>query len=92
MKNVILFQDGRKAEVKPKDGADEFKFEDLQKIVGGYIQVLYLPDSSIILTDEDGRAKGKKLNEAGTELLAGTQYAGQYLVGDVIHCDFSVLK
>lgn len=56
---------------------------DLQKIVGGFIETIHLPDKRIMIVDEDGKMKGKPLNKKATEM-----YAPQWdtVVGDVIVC------
>lgn len=51
--------------------------EEAQKIVGGYVQALYL-EHGVLLFDEDGLSKELKINEAATAL------AGQPIVGDAL--------
>lgn len=36
--------------------------EDLQKLVGGYIEFVPVAESAAIICDEEGRLKGKKYN------------------------------
>ena len=43
----IIKTDGTIVEVTPQNGTD-FQLEELQKIVGGYIEVLRLTDNEII--------------------------------------------
>lgn len=62
-------------------GADSLV--DLQKIVGGFIEIVYLPDKRIMVIDEDGKLKGKPINKKAPEM-----YAPQWdtIVGDVVVC------
>jgi Domain of unknown function (DUF3846) len=63
-------------EVKPANGK-KFSLEELQKLVGGYIE--YVPRSRpIAYCDEEGRLKEKPLN------ALASQRFNQLLVGDVV--------
>ena len=49
--------------------------EKLQKMVGGYIQVVKAANSDDqIIMDEEGKIKGKKINPKATELYVGEEY------------------
>jgi hypothetical protein len=52
--------------------------ESMQKTVGGYIEIVYLPDGRMMVVDEEGLLKNKDLN------IVASQLAGQQIVGDVI--------
>lgn len=56
---------------------------DIQKIVGGFVEMICLPDKRLMLVDEDGKMKGLPINKVATEM-----YAPQWdtVVGDVIVC------
>ena len=66
--------------------------EQMQKFVGGYIEVVTSADTnSQIVLDEEGKLKGKPLNKEATELYVGEEKddtcAGwdfDYIVGDVM--------
>ena len=66
--------------------------EEMQKFVGGYIEVVTSADTnSQIVLDEEGKLKGKPLNKEATELYLGEEQddtsAGwdfDYIVGDVM--------
>lgn len=53
---------------------------EIQKLVGGYFEVIRIPGDTarLMLVDEDGRPKGLKPNPNATEL------AGQVIYGDVL--------
>ena len=63
--------------------------KEAQKLVGGYVERIDLPDGRQMLVDEDGKTKGKPLNEKATELLNknSTEPFKQIIVGDVIVLD-----
>lgn len=50
----IIKTDGTIVEVTPQNGTD-FQLEELQKIVGGYIEVLRLTDNEIMVANEEGK-------------------------------------
>ena len=66
--------------------------EEMQKFVGGYIEVVTSADTnSQIVLDEEGKLKDKPINKEATELLIGEAMddtsAGwdfDYIVGDVM--------
>lgn len=47
----IYKTDGTVVEAKPKNGKD-FKLEELQAIVGGYIEVLPINNKEVLVCDE----------------------------------------
>ncbi len=90
MKTRIIRANGSEVEVKPLNGKN-FRLKEMQTIVGGYIQALYFHDF-VMITNEDGKVIGLTYNEPATELLAGSSYAGQFITGDVLVCQFSEFK
>lgn len=63
--------------------------EELQKLVGGYINVVESLDGEAdIVLDEEGKLKGKEVNESATTLWLGDDKADWFdvLVGDVVVC------
>ena len=75
---VILHGNGPVSDFRPK--GEEFTLGELQKAVGGYIEIVSVPPWSdiILIVDEEGRLKHKRCNEAASEM------AGQYIVGDAV--------
>ena len=69
-----------------KDKAPTLK--ELQALVGGYIQVVYVDDGKTqIVMDEEGKLKGKQVNLEAT----GVWFPDQYILPDVIVGDAVVL-
>lgn len=71
--------------IRPDNGTD-FSCRELQGYVGGYIEIVRLPNNYILVVDEEGRLKNKKLNKKATEL------AGQPIVGDVVLCKSKMVR
>ena len=68
---------GRPKEVMPANNTD-FKLREVQKLVGGYVEVVYLRDGRIMLVDEEGLLKGSPLNRAASRM------AGRPIVGNAV--------
>jgi Domain of unknown function (DUF3846) len=64
---TLLKADGTEQEVTPRWGK-KFTLEELQKLVGGYIEPIKLP-SGYMLVNEDGRGKRLPENALATKRL-----------------------
>ena len=80
--------------IKP-DGAVEpyppqgktYTLEEMQKAVGGYIEILHPPDPRLLMViNEEGKLKGLPLNEAATRLMGENLLPGDYIVGNALVC------
>ena len=60
--------------------------EQLQKMVGGYIEVVTAKNGDQIILDEEGRLKGKPINEDASEHWLGDTWDNDTanIVGDAI--------
>jgi hypothetical protein len=87
----IIKTTGEVFETQPKNGTD-FSLEELQKIVGGYIEVVSLHDGRLIVCDEQGKCKGKDRNHKATEMFRLTLLTTDFLVGDVLVCRENEIK
>lgn len=63
-------------EFPPADGK-RYTLEEIQKMVGGFFQIVSLEDKYIVLADEDGLSKKLPYNEFASHLY------GKHLVGNV---------
>ena len=75
---TLISANGREKVVMPANGTD-FKLREVQKMVGGYVEVVYLRDGRIMLVDEEGLLKGLPLNRAASR-MAGRPIVGEALV------------
>lgn len=66
MSSTLYYVDGRKEEIHPAGAT--WTLEELQTLVGGYIQVLRTHDARWMVIDEEGKNKSKPLNPLATIL------------------------
>lgn len=81
----VILTDGREIAVKPKNGTD-FSLEELQEVVGGYIEIIYVKGNDIMVLNEEGKLIGLPINDKVSEL------AGELIVGNVLVCDTKMVK
>jgi len=66
---ILVVEPEKEAEVREIEN----KLEDLQKIVGGYIEVVSLGQGVTLVCDEEGKIKGKQPNwDVNGDLIVGT--------------------
>lgn len=87
----LIKVDGTTKTIEPKDGVSfQFKGEAYDLIGTDMIQIVYTHNDRMLLIDEEGKLKGKPINQLATRLY---QY-GKHdpIVGDVILCDKEMCK
>lgn len=90
MKGRILFVDGREEFIEPKNGTD-FSLEELRAIVGGYIEIVYLDDSRIMIVNEEGKIYRLPVNVKATFIVNGIGKQ-DLIVGNVLVCRSEMVK
>lgn len=81
-KHILV--DGSEKVVTPKNGK-HFSLAELQTFVGGYIEMLILPNRSWLILNEEGKLKGLPRNERATVLGHACGIADDdFIVGDVL--------
>lgn len=92
MKAVYIKCDGTRTGITPKNGID-FSLEELQKYVGGYIEIINV-FSQIMIIDDEGKLKGKEINPVATQLARTSQsiMPNDCIVGDVVVCETEMVK
>lgn len=78
MHSVIIKPTGEELPTTPKDGKC-FTLEELQTIVGGYIEIVQLKHGLVIVVNEDGISK-ELLPNLNASKLAGCDIRGTTLV------------
>lgn len=63
-----------------------YELEELQEIVGGYIELVYLPNDEIMVVNEEGLLYNLPYNPKASN------YANRPIVGDVLICKRKHLK
>ena len=62
----------------------------MQKMVGGYVEVVPVFNNKYIVVDEDGRSKGYKHNSIASQLVHGHVIGD--IVGDMLLCDIGEIQ
>lgn len=89
---VIITVEGDLKPCTPANGSD-FKLCEAQKIVGGYIESVYIDDNTIMIVNENG--KFEQPPNAVATMVAHKKQAiceGDYICGDVIICNTKMLR
>lgn len=83
----IIKTTGEVIEVAPKNGTD-FSLEELQSIVGGWIEIVNLRDGRLLCLDEVGKLDGKERNHVATDIYRQAfPQCKDFIVGDVLLCN-----
>ena len=82
----IYKTDGSVTDVQQAKGK-YFSLEELQKIVGGYIEIIYLGQTGLVMVmNEEGKLDGLPINELASEIAQGYIQRYDKIVGDVLVC------
>jgi hypothetical protein len=82
----IIKTNGEIIYAEPKNGKD-FKLRELQAIVDGYIEIVWLPNDKIMVVNEDGKLRGLETNVEATRIYYNAFGYKDIIVGDVLLCD-----
>ena len=80
---IVLHSDGTQTTVTPAS-PPAFSLHELQAMVGGWIEIVSLPDGRILVIDEEGKLNGYPRNEQATRLAAGRLFPGDYIAGPAV--------
>lgn len=88
----ILYADFGLEEVEPKNGTD-FSLEEMQSIVGGYIEIVDLNDSQCLVVNEEGKCEHLPYNAIATNVLRlAYQHTTDYIAGNALLCNINQIK
>ena len=91
MTSTWIKANGETKDVSPMNGTD-FSLEEAQGFVGGYIEVVRLSPTQIMIVNEEGIIRGMRLNE-NASLIATMSHGFSYpIYGDVLVCPDEMLK
>jgi hypothetical protein len=76
--NVVMHPDGSITSIAPKNGK-HYTLEELQALVGGYIELVPMSKGRYAVVNEEGMFLGLDLNP-GASLLLGTAIVGPCVV------------
>lgn len=91
MKAMVITTGGAIKEVAPANNHD-FSLEELQKFVGGYIEIISLSESQIMVLNEEGKLNNLPYNEEATKLFQKAYKTNDFIVGDVLVCDSEMVQ
>jgi hypothetical protein len=77
--------DGTIEEVQPNNGST-YSLKELHAFVGGYIELVYLPDGRLMVLNEEGKMNDLPFNSLATALYNPHSAFQDYIVGDVLVC------
>ena len=83
--DYIIKTDGMKIKIAPD--AKTYTLEEMQEIVGGYIEFVWLSPFYLMVVNEEGKLNGLQLNESATDLLRLYKDTTDFVVGDVLVCE-----
>jgi hypothetical protein len=78
---TLYRENGTAEEVQPANGSS-FTLQEMQTLVGGYIEITETRDGRLMVLDEEGKLKGKRMNLPATMLYRYGSY--DPIVGDVV--------
>ena len=90
---TILKTNGTQQKVTPKNGTD-FQLDEMQEIVGGYIEIVRVCTGELIICNDNGKLYGLTINDNAT-LIAHAYKAiatDDFIVGDVLICNKNQVK
>lgn len=87
----IIKTTGEIVDITPKNGTD-FTLEEMQSIVGGWIEIQNLNNGRKMVVDEEGKLKGKDINIIATNCYREQVSPFDCVVGDVLLCNSNEIK
>lgn len=81
---TLIKSNGEILEVTPKD-KKSFQLEELQKYVGGLIEIVQTKLGKPMIINEEGKNDDLPLNQTASEMYQYSEY--DFIVGDVLICD-----
>ncbi len=82
----IIKTDGTRMDAVPENGTD-FSLEEMQKIVGGLVEIIDLDENKCIVLNEEGKIDDLPFNEEATKIFHSYFKTDDYIIGDVLICD-----
>lgn len=88
----IIKTDGTRREVQPAGGT-YFTLEEMQAIVGGYVEQVWLDENTTMFLNEEGKLEGLPFNiEATKVFLSHYPESNDFIVGDVLVCNNNQIR
>ena len=87
-KSKILKSSGEQLEVTPK--GKTFTLAEMQEIVGGNIEMVFLPNHMVMVVNEEGKLFNLPLNATATLLM--NRFSDDFIVGNVLLTNQSLIN
>lgn len=88
----LIKEDGEISPISPNNGTG-FALEEAQAYVAGFIEVVRLGKSQIMIVDEEGKfSKGQNVFATAIADLHRAIRTDDYIAGDVVICPSSMLR
>ncbi|MDR0691489.1 MAG: DUF3846 domain-containing protein [Prevotellaceae bacterium] len=87
---ILYCANGTQKTVAPKNKKN-FSLQELQSFVGGYIEMVFISDSLVMVVNEEGKFEELPINVRATEIIrqAGIQ---DTIAGDALVCSSKLIK
>ena len=87
---MVIPMVGESYEIQPRNGK-YFELDELQKVVGGYIEIVNLGKGKLMVVNEEGKLNDLEWNGAATAMYISYTRILDYIAGDVLVCDSNEL-
>ena len=67
-----------------------YSLEELQEIVGGYIEIVFLPNKFCLVVNEEGKLNNLPINSIATEIMQ-QHGINDIIVGNALYCNINQL-
>ena len=86
----LITTKGEVTSVNPENGKT-FSLSELQKMVGGYIEIIPF-QNQVMVVNEEGKINGSKLNEEASVIFSNTYGHIDAIYGNVIMCSSELIN
>jgi len=90
MSSKIIYTTGDEREIMPQNDKC-FSLKEMQDIVGGYIEIVFLRDKECMVVNEEGKIKNLPINGAATEIIKNNGIV-DIIMGDVLVCPTEMIE
>ena len=87
----IIKTDGTHTATTPANG-EYFTLEEMQRAVGGLVQIVELDDKQSMILNEEGKLLDQPYNEEADEIFHQHFVTLDYIVGDVLLCENEYIR
>lgn len=86
---TLIKSNGETLEVTPENGK-AFQLDELQKYVGGLIEIVRTKLGKPMIINEEGKIDGLPLNQTASEIYQYSEF--DFIVGDVLICESNEIE